>query len=142
MDFSTLLNTKPPLLEIASPYRKKSNHDDPAINLNDYLQNPAQIILSGLNQRETRISMKSDFLSNMESENQISSRESQEKSGRGGKPQSQPQREHEKILLSGNIAKRHPYFIFFQTRFLVLSEVAGQLRLRYYNPSTNELRVR
>ena len=67
--------------------------------------------------------------------------EVQDKTGRTSKPQSQPHSGDKKIILSGHIAKRHPYFIFFQTRLLVLSEVSGEPYLRYYKPYNNELRV-
>lgn len=141
VDFSNLLNTKPPLLEVISPYKKKATHNSTVTNINDPSPNSSQFLLNGFNQRESRMSMKSEFLSNIENEKQNGCRECQDKLSRGSKPQSQPQREHEKIILSGNIAKRHPYLIFFQTRFLVLSDVNGQLRLRYYNPSNGEMRV-
>lgn len=84
--------------------------------------------------------MNSEFFPSPEKVEPVQSPDIQDKT-RNSKSLSQPPREYEKILLSGHIAKRHPYFIFYQTRLMVLSDVAGELRLRYYNPSNNELRV-
>lgn len=125
-----------------SPFRNKGKRASTPNEFPIYQQNPAPTLKS---QKETKANVNSETTPNPENQpkeqQQLNTQETQDKMGRNSKPQSQPHSGDKKIILSGLIAKRHPYFIFFQTRLLVLSEVSGESFLRYYNPSNNELRV-
>ena len=141
------MNTKPPVIELKSPFRSRSSKDNTPSNFPMNLQNPAQFQTS--NQKDIRKSPNSSFIPSPEIQTQQQPFQQsfqhqeivQDRVDKTTKAQPQSDSEYKRIVLSGSVAKRHPYLMFYQTRLLVLSEVSGEPYLRYYNPSNNELRV-
>ena len=138
IDFEELNSMKPPVIKAKSPYKSKKTKTE---NLADDVgfSKAAAMVQSKLSTQSR--SPKKRTSRNGDSNNSScfqSVVETSEKPCRMAKPHSLPPKREPSIVLKGNIAKRSPFFIFYQTRLLVLTEEPS---LKYYNPSTKELRV-